>query len=204
MVTILDMDTDTLIRRMEVAVENVEDRLRRATEVLEAAGIDYAVIGGNAVRAWVAKVNVDAMRNTRDVDILLRRSDMDAATKAMEAAGFLYRKMGSMAAFYDGPNSRLESAVHVLFANERVRSTDIHPIPDVSEVEPSQHFRLLKLQSLVRMKLTSYRTKDQTHLIDLLELGLIDESWIERFDGEAAIRLRAVIEQAKREQLPAE
>ena len=39
--------------RMVVAVEAVRDRLRRATAALEAAGIDYAVIGGNAVAAWV-------------------------------------------------------------------------------------------------------------------------------------------------------
>jgi hypothetical protein len=202
MVAFLDMDTDTLIRRMEAAVEIVENRLKRATAALDAAGVDYAVIGGNAVRTWVAKVNLEAMRNTRDVDILIRRSDLEAATKAMEGAGFLYRKTGGMTAFLDGPNTKLESAVHVLFANERVRSTDICPIPDVTEYEPSKHFRVLKLESLVRMKLTSYRIKDQTHLIDLFDIGLIDETWISRFDGETAERLRAVIEQAKRERLP--
>ena len=204
MVEFLDMDTDTLIRRMEAAVEIVENRLRRCTAALDAAGVEYAVIGGNAVRTWVAKVDVEAMRNTRDVDILLRRTDLDAAIKAMSAAGFIYRKTGGMTAFLDGPDSKLGSAVHVLFANERVRATDICPIPDVTEFEPSNHFRVLKLQSLVQMKLTAYRIKDQTHLIDLYDIGLIDESWVDRFDCESANRLRLVIEQAKLERLPEE
>ncbi len=204
MVEFLDMDTDTLIHRMEAAEEVVENRLRRCTAALDAADVEYAVIGGNAIRTWVAKVDVEAMRNTRDVDILLRRTDLDAAIKAMTAAGFIYRKTGGMTAFLDGPDSKLGSAVHVWFANERVRSTEICPIPDVTEFEPSGHFRVLKLESLVRMKLTSYRIKDQTHLIDLYDIGLIDESWVDRFDGEAADRLRLVIEQAKRERLPEE
>ncbi len=37
--------------RMVSAVEAVRDRLRRATAALEAAGIGYSVIGGNAVAA---------------------------------------------------------------------------------------------------------------------------------------------------------
>ena len=31
------------------------------------------------------------------------------------------------------------------------------------------------------MKLTSFRLKDQVHLMDLLEVGLIDSSWGDRF-----------------------
>ena len=61
--------------RMVRAVEAVRDRLRRATAALESAGIDYALAGGNAVAAWVARIDPAAVRNTQDVDILLRRED---------------------------------------------------------------------------------------------------------------------------------
>ena len=46
---------------------------------LEGAGIPYAVAGGNAVASWVARVDEAAVRNTQDVDILIRREDLDAA-----------------------------------------------------------------------------------------------------------------------------
>jgi hypothetical protein len=54
------------------AVEKVRERLRRATAALEGAGIPYAVVGGNAVASWVARVDEAAVRNTQDVDILLK------------------------------------------------------------------------------------------------------------------------------------
>src|SRR5437667_12862301 len=78
--------------RMIQAVEKVRERTRRAVAALENARIPYAIAGGNAVGAWVSRVD--------------------------EAA--------------------------------------------------------------VRMKLTSFRDKDRTHLRDLIEVGLIDQSWLAR------------------------
>ena len=72
------------------AVEKVRERLLHATAALENAGLAYAVAGGNAVAAWVTRVDEAAVRNTRDVDILLRRADLDAARIALENAGFVY------------------------------------------------------------------------------------------------------------------
>jgi hypothetical protein len=67
--------------RMLRAVEKVRDRLLRAANTLEQAGVPYAVAGGNAVAAWVSRVDEAAVRNTRDVDILLRRSDLEPALR---------------------------------------------------------------------------------------------------------------------------
>jgi hypothetical protein len=66
-----------LLDRMVLAVERVRERLLRATSALESAGVPYAVAGGNAVAAWVATVDPSAVRNTQDVDNLLRRADLD-------------------------------------------------------------------------------------------------------------------------------
>src|SRR4051812_22168331 len=96
------------------AVERVRQRLLRATAALEAAGVPYAVAGGNAVAAWVAKVDPAAVRNTQDVDILLRRSDLDAATRAMEAAGFVHRHVAGIDVFLDGPDAKARDAVHLV------------------------------------------------------------------------------------------
>ena len=48
--------------RMERALEKVRDRLLRSTASLEAAGVPYAVIGGNAVMAWVEQADEAAVR----------------------------------------------------------------------------------------------------------------------------------------------
>src|SRR4051794_8983522 len=82
--------------RMIRAVEKVRDRLRRAARALDAAKVPYAVAGGNAVAAWVSRVDEAAVRNTRDVDILLRRTDLDSARRVLESAGFIYRRVASL------------------------------------------------------------------------------------------------------------
>src|SRR5437763_11704918 len=78
-----------ILDRMERAVAKVRERLLRATAALNKAGIPYAVVGGNAVASWVATVDDGAVRDTRDVDLLIRRSDLPAVSTAFEQAGFV-------------------------------------------------------------------------------------------------------------------
>jgi len=164
--------------RMIGAVEKVRNRLLRAARLLEEHGVPYAVIGGNAVAAHVSKVDEAAVRTTQDVDILLRRQDLDAARTALEAGGFIYRQAEGIPMFLDGPGAKARDAVHVAFAAEKVRSEYLAPAPEVTESELTPDgFRILDLDALVRMKLTSFRDKDRTHLRDMLEVGLIDRTW---------------------------
>lgn len=184
-----------VLDRMVLAVELVRERLLRSTAALEAAGVPYAVVGGNAVAAWVAKVDPAAVRNTQDVDILMRRHDLDAAERALGAVGFVRRHVAGIDMFLDGPDAKARDAVHVLPAGERVRPDDLAPTPSVEDHErPDPMFRVVALESLVRMKLTSYRRKDQVHLTDLLGVGLIDASWVARFPPALAGRLQHLID----------
>jgi len=180
--------------RMIGAVEKVRERLERATRALNQAGIDYAVVGGNAVAAWVSRVDEAAVRNTRDVDILIRRDDLPAAITAMATEGFVHRHAAGIDMFLDGPDAKARDAVHIVFAHEKVRQDYVLPTPDVTESEFSEAMRLLSLESLVRMKLTSYRRKDQVHLIDMLDVGLIDETWPQRFISPLDERLQQLID----------
>src|SRR6476660_3633668 len=93
---------EDLLGRMVRAVEKVRDRLHRAARALGDAGIPYAVAGGNAVAAWVARVDESAARNTQDVDIVLRRVDPEAARQAMATARFVYRHAKGVDMFLDG------------------------------------------------------------------------------------------------------
>lgn len=185
---------DVSWERMIGAVEKVRERLQRATAALERAGIAYAVIGGNAVAAWVSRVDESAVRNTQDVDLLLRRSDLDAASSVLQSTGFVRRHVAGIEMFLDGPNAKARDAVHVVFAREKVRPEYAYPAPDVTESEQTVGFRVLTLDALVHMKLASYRDKDRTHLRDLLDVGLIDETWCRRLPADLAERLQHLIE----------
>jgi hypothetical protein len=182
------------LERMVRAVEKVRDRLLRVSSALERANIPYAVIGGNAVAAWVSCVDEAAVRNTQDVDILLRRTDLEAAKEALSKAGFIYRHVKSIDMFLDGPGAKARDAVHVLFAGEKVRQDDLVPTPDMTEVEETPSFRVVKLEALVRMKLTSFRDKDRTHLRDFLDVGLLDPSWVNKLPPALAARLQLLLD----------
>jgi len=180
--------------RMIRAVERVRDRLRRTAAILEQAGIPYAVVGGNAVAAWVSTVDEAAVRNTQDVDIVLRRSDLPAAIAAMETAGFVYRHSASVDMFLDGPDAKARDAVHVVFAGEKVRPEYIEAVPQPDNPYKKDNVSFLPLESLVRMKLTSFRDKDRTHIRDFIDVGLIDTSWCAKLHPELGARLQQLLD----------
>ena len=107
--------------RMIRAVEKVRERLLRACAALDAAKVPYAVAGGNAVAAWVSRVDEAAGRNTQDVEILLRRDDFAAATTALESVGFVPRHVAGTDMFLHGQNAKHREAVHAVVAGEKVR-----------------------------------------------------------------------------------
>jgi len=181
-------------QRMIEAVQAVRDRALRATAALEKAGVPYAMAGGNAVAAWVSRVDRAAVRNTQDVDILVRRSDLPAVTAALEAAGFVPATVMDVVCFLDGPTGSPRDAIHLLFAGEKVRETYPLPTADVTERVAADDYAIVSLEALVRMKLNSFRRKDQVHLLDLLALGLIDASWLPRLVPEHAARLKQLID----------
>lgn len=85
-------------------------------------------------------------------------------------------------------------ALHIVFSDSRIRPEYQLPAPSLLERERLDQFYVLKLEALVRMKLTSFRRKDQVHLLDLLDVGLIDQQWLERFPPLLAGRLQELIE----------
>ncbi len=185
---------DALWERIGRAVDKVKDRLRRVSETLNASEIPYAVIGDNAVQFWVAQVDESVVRNTRDVDIILNRADLDRAIQSLESAGFIYRHTASVTMFLDGPNAKARDAIHVLFAGEKVREEYITAVPNIDDFEQFQGSRTLPLESLVQMKLTSFRDKDRVHIRDMVSIGLIDESWLPQYSAELSRRLKELID----------
>lgn len=181
-----------ILDRMVIAVEKVRARLHRAAAALDAAGVSYAVAGGNAVAAWVARVDEAAVRNTQDVDFLLRRQDLDSASRALAPEGCV---------LLDGAGAKARDALHIVLAGQKVRPEYDEPAPGIDETEPIGPLSVLTLAALVRMKLTSFRLKDQVHLIDLIDVGLIDAEWADRVPESLSDRLRQVIATVDRERL---
>ena len=127
--------------RALIAVEKVKERLRRATCALDEASVLYAVVGGNAVAEWVARIDEDAVRNTPNVDILIRRPDFPAARACLEAVGFIYYELLDIDTFVDGPQGKPSGGIHLLYAGEKVRRDDDYNLPEIEESERATNFR---------------------------------------------------------------
>ena len=180
------------LERVVNAVEKVRQRLLKAAGALRGANIPYAVAGGNAVALWVSRVDESAVRNTQDVDLLIRRTDFPAVKTALESAGFVHRHIAGLDIFLDSPSAAPREAVHLVFANEKVRPQELMANPDVTESEDNPggpSLRVISLAALVQIKLTAFRDKDRTHLRDLIDVGLVNADWPARLPPVLAERL---------------
>jgi len=182
---------EELWNRMERAVEKVNERLRKTVKTLEVAKVPYAVIGGHAVRAWVAQVDEAAVRTTQDVDILVRPADLPALIDAMTSSGFYHRNTSGLDMFVEHPDASARDAVHVLLVGNIERGGE--PNPDIEPATRANDFRTVPLETLVRMKLNAFRDKDRVHLRDMISLGLIDDSWPVRFPNQLSVRLEELL-----------
>jgi hypothetical protein len=181
--------------RMFGAMEKVRERLERACHALTEAGVPYAVIGGNAVAAWVSTRDEGAIRTTQDVDILLCHEDADQATAALKSVGFQRETVMDVTMFLDGPDGKPSQAVHVIWAGQKVRKDYVSEAPTPDQSRQISGKQIIDLAELVRMKLTSYRDKDRVHVRDLIGVGLIDASWPSNFEQPLlAERLQALLD----------
>ncbi len=157
----------------EGALNQILDVAKRFSAILQAAGIPCRVVGGLAVFLHVDRVNPLASRLTRDVDVAIDRRDLEAIKAAVEPHGFKYRHVASVDMFLIAESPTARSAVHVLFAREKVHREDIEGVPASDPVLSQEGFFIAPVADLVHMKLTSFRLKDKVHIQDMDSVGLI-------------------------------
>lgn len=184
-----------------MAVQRVERWLRDVTAALNAAGVQYSVVGGNAVAAWVSRLDPEATRTTKDVDILVRRDDGERVSAILEGLGFRKENLRGWLNDPKAPSRR--SGVHLIWADQRVRPSYALPTPSVDEAEPDPDgFQVLSLAALVRLKLTSFREIDRAHLIDMIQVGLIDDAVRASIPTELRPRFGDIERSAREQELP--
>ncbi len=177
-------------RGQVMAVERVERLLANVARALDGAGIEYAVIGGNAVAAWVSTVDEGAVRATKDVDLLVRPEDLSAIDEALRPLNLVRVEVLGVHMYVDreAPNPSL--GVHLVLANQKIRPEYRYPAPDPkSSARLGAGFRIMDLAELTCMKLQAYRRIDQVHIEDLLRVGLIDAELVSRLPDDLRDRL---------------
>lgn len=157
----------------EVRVEQLFKLASLVERAFASASLDYRVVGGLATYLYVEEFEPEAGRLTRDIDILVRREDLAAIAKAVEPFGLQFRHVAGVDMLVQVSEPSVRRAVHLIFSGEKVREEYPEATPAIGRLERLHGVRLVPLADLIRMKLSSFRLKDQMHLKDLEEAGLI-------------------------------
>lgn len=178
----------------EERVEQLFDLAGLVEQVFSSAGLEYRVVGGLATYLYVEEVEPDAGRLTKDIDIAVRREDLTRIAKAAEPFGLRYRHAAGVDRLIQADKPSAHRAIHLVFAGEKVRPEYPEPTPELGQHRQLRGLRLIPLADLVRMKLTSFRAKDEAHVKDLDDAGLITpevEASLSRVLSERLARVRA-------------
>jgi len=186
-------------QRHLMAVREVQERLERVTAALCQAGVPHAVAGGQAVAAWVATKDPEAVRVTKDVDILLAREDLARARAAALSVGMEYFEVLGVGMFLEQDNPNPRGAVHLIWAGQRVRPEYELPAPTIDRRETlAPGLSVVGLVDLVAMKLQANRDQDRVHLRDMIDVGLIERGVLEGLPTTLAARLEPLLHEAGR------
>ena len=113
----------------EKRVDQLFDLARRVEAAFSAAGIDYRIVGGLATYLYVEESEPDAGRLTRDIDIAVRRPDLETIVTAVEPFGLQYRHATGLDLLVQTAEPSGRRAVRLVFAGEKALEEYAEPVP---------------------------------------------------------------------------
>ena len=157
----------------EERVEQLFGLAELVERIFSSAGLDYRIVGGLAAYLYVEQVEPDAGRLTKDVDLAVRRQDLREDCGGAEGirTGIPARRergyagaAGAAVGASGGPSG----------FRRREGSAGIRgDCAGIGAPAPNPRAAPVPVADLVKMKLTSFRFKDQAHLKDLDDAGAI-------------------------------
>ena len=175
------------IRNFGGHIERVAFAMGKLARSLEREGIDYCVIGGNALHAHGFE------RATTDVDVLMTKEGLEKFVKTHVGRGYVPRFKGAKHKFRNTADDvPIDIVVTGAFPGDK--QTEV-PFPEPNEISYDEGFfslgsqqtiRMVDLKNLINLKLLSYkdlpeeRTQDYIDVRKLIEINLLDEDYSEQ------------------------
>jgi len=187
-----------LFQAYDIHLEQLTGVAERFCHALTEAGISYRVVGGLAVFFHVKERDPLAARLTKDVDLAVDRADLSRIVEAVRAIGLVHPHVAGVDMLVDAAEPKAKSAVHLVFVGEKVRPQYLESVPEFSQPTVTEEgIQLAGVADLVRMKLTSFRLRDKTHIADMDAVGLITPE----VEAGLSDALRKRLEQVRGEEL---
>jgi hypothetical protein len=181
----------------EERLVHLVDILHKIVDALASESIPYELIGGMAVVVQIERVDPDQVMLTRDVDLMVRRSDLERIIDVAKRYAFHFRHVAGLDMLLYGEERKAMRGVHLVFSGEKVKQTQVTPNPQIQPERVQVQGKdvwVIPLADLVRMKLSSYRLKDQVHVQAMDAVGLITPAVEQTLPQELYSRLRHIRE----------
>jgi hypothetical protein len=171
--------------------------LHKISAALSAEGVPHELIGGLAVLVHVEEADPTQAMLTRDVDLMVLRADLQRVKDAAARHGFRFRHSAGLDMLLYGNTDSAKNAVHLIFSGEKVSPNQASPNPPIAPEKKrihNQEVMVIPVADLVRMKLSSFRLKDQVHIQVMDAAGLIASDVEKKLTKELLARLQHVRE----------
>jgi hypothetical protein len=169
--------------------------LEKITGPLESAKLAYEVIGGMAVMIQVNRVEPSAVRNTKDIDIMIYRADLDRIKEVAETHGFTFRHAAGLDMLLPHGENKAANAVHLIFSGEKnnPKQSIANPVlrPEHLQVNGIT-VAVISVLDLLKMKLVVNRDIDRVHVRDLDAVGLVTKEVEKALPADLHCRLEEI------------
>ena len=156
---------------------NVHRALERLVDRLMELKIPYAIVGALSLNAY------GYQRTTSDVDVLLRREDLESFKKAHLGRGYVEKFPGSKGLRDATQNVDIDVLLTGDYPGDGKKKPVAFPDPASAAVR-GERFALLPLSTLIELKLASgmtapHRLRDLADVIELIRENAVEESFSE-------------------------
>jgi hypothetical protein len=171
--------------------------MRRLVGRLDEEGLDYAVIGGMAL------VEHGSRRTTEDIAVLMRPEALEAFRERCVGRGYVPAFSGATKTFRD---TETDVRIEVVTTGDFPGDGRPKPVmfPDPADVAlAGEDFRLVKLETLIELKLASglsaeHRIRDIADVQDLIVRASLSLELAERLDPSVRDEYRRLWEIARK------
>jgi hypothetical protein len=184
--------------RMLEAQRIIRDRQAAIVSVLNEARFPFALFASNATVVWIESVDPSAVRQYRNIEFLVNREDLRRINNALTPLGLIPEMKADHIQFRSEYNSRDRRNDRAYFASEQLNGIDVNGIavtlPTLDAVETVQGIPIVPLDKLVEFQLRRFKLDDKVDIRDMIDAGLVDESWPAKFPPELAARLQHILD----------
>jgi hypothetical protein len=175
------------------AAQIVIDRQTAIIHKLQSANLSFALSGSNAVYHWIENADPSSVRQFRNIDLIANRSDQVAVISALTYLKLIPEERDNYLLLRNEHTTKDRWSDRVYFAGEAYVGTDA-TIPTLDNIDIVKGVPIVSLSVLVEFLLLRFNLNDKVDLRDLIDVGLIDQSWPNKFPLELGQRLQQILD----------